>query len=112
MSQFDVTVYIKPEKLGLVSQLFDKIKEEFQTEEYSSEIFDDVIMFHYKIDALENKHKYEDFLDHLRTEYDEYKKLRYIIKIYEPNKPHPESVRINKQFKKIKTKQQTKYLGF
>lgn len=109
MSNFDVTVYIKPDKIELVSHLFNKVKEEFQIYEYSNEIFDDVIMFHYKMDAVENKYKYEDFLDHLRTEY---KKLRYIIKIYEQNKPYPESVRINKQFKKIKTKQQTKYLGF
>ena len=109
MSQVNVTVYVKPNNNLEHAAIFDKIKLEFQTNEYSYEIFDDVMMFHYKIDISENKHKYEDFLDYLCTEY---KKLRYIIKIYEPNKQYPESVRINKQFKKIKTKQQTKYLGF
>ena len=53
MSKFDVTVYIKPDKIELVSHLFNKVKEEFQIYEYSNEIFEDVIMFHYKIDALE-----------------------------------------------------------
>jgi hypothetical protein len=52
---------------------------------------------------------FEGFLDYLRQDYED---LRYIIKIYEPSKKYPRSVRINKQFKKVKTKQQTKFIGF
>lgn len=51
----------------------------------------------------------EGFLDYLRQDY---KDLRYIIKIYESSKKYPRSVRINKQLKKVKTKQQTKFIGF
>jgi hypothetical protein len=109
MTTINVTIYIKPNKQIEYSEILDKVNREFQDNEHTFETYDDVMMFHYKIDITDNKYKFEDYLDYLCSDY---KYLRYIIKIYEPNKKYPESARINKQFKKIKTKQQTKYMGF
>lgn len=107
--QIDVTIYILPNLNTEIQSIYNKLTSEFKLFEYSTEMFDNIINFHYKLNLNENRYIFEDFLDHLC---EEFKKLRYIIKIYLPNKKYPESVRINKSFKKIKTKNQTKYTGF
>ena len=109
MEQIQVTIYILPYLSQQFQEVRDKLIDEFKLLEYNYEIFDDIIFFHFKINLVDNKHQFEDFLDHLRSVYT---KLRYIIKIYEHNKKYPESIRINKLYTKIYTKNQTKYLGF
>tara|TARA_B100001093_G_scaffold467642_1_gene487009 strand:- start:362 stop:700 length:339 start_codon:yes stop_codon:yes gene_type:complete len=105
----EVTIYILPNLNTDTQEIFNKLSSEFKLFEYSTEMFDNIIYFHYKLNLNENRYQFEDFLDYLCGEYE---KLRYIIKIYLPNKKYPESVRINKLFKKIKTINQTKYIGF
>jgi hypothetical protein len=76
----EVTIYILPKLNTETHVIYNKLSSEFKLFEYSTEMFDNIIHFHYKLNLNENKYQFEDFLDHLC---EEFKKLRYNKNIYQ-----------------------------
>lgn len=101
-----VSILFPDNNFETIRNLLDK---EFQSFNPEINVFDDITYYIFEINNEKDKNYFEGYLDHIRNEHH---KLRYIIKIYEPNKNYPSSIRINKNYQKIITKQQTKLIGF
>lgn len=108
MSDIKITlsILIPENEYSIIKEKLDNELNKFNP---ISENFDEICYYQITVYNDFATDFFEDFLDYLRQDY---KDLRYIAKIYEPNKKYPRTVRINKQLKKVNTIQQTKFIGF